>query len=134
MVKTVQTDSESMKLNGEDCPSKTSRTGFTCDGCGRTFQTPILATVSTSGQIQKYYACPCCMTKVNDVKTSESGEEEKSLISMVEPRKLGAESENMAKCGHFFGYLKKRQKETPIPEECLTCGKMVECLFHDAKL
>lgn len=130
----MQTDADPRKHNKEDCPSKTSRKSFTCDGCERTFQRPIFATVSTSGQIQKYYACPRCMTKVNNIKAPESDREEITSTSMMEPKKLDAEFENMAKCKHFFGYLKKRQKETPIPEECLTCVKMFECLFYDAKL
>jgi DNA-directed RNA polymerase subunit RPC12/RpoP len=132
-VKRVQTEAESSKLSEEDCSSKTGRTGFTCEECGKKFQKPIVATISASGQIQKYYACPRCMTKVKDIKTSESNEEERSLTSMVKPRKSSAKSENMTKCEHFFGYLKKREKETPIPEECLTCGRMFECLFHDTK-
>ena len=129
----VQTEAESPKVSEEDRPSKTGRTEFMCDECGKKFQKPIVATISTSGQTQKYYACPRCMTKVKDIKTSENNEEEKSPSSTVKPRKLTAKSENMPKCEHFFGYLKKREKETPIPEECLTCNKMVECLFHDTK-
>lgn len=133
MVKRVQTEAESSKLKEEDCPSQAGRKGFTCDACGEKFQKPIVATISASGQIQKYYACPRCMAKVKDIKTSERSKEEKSLTSMVKPRKLSAKSENVTKCEHFFGYLKKRPKETPIPEECLTCGRMFECLFHDTK-
>ena len=32
-------------------------------------------------------------------------------------------------CAHHFGYLKKRPKDTPIPEACLTCKKMIQCLI-----
>jgi hypothetical protein len=42
--------------------------------------------------------------------------------------KLGAQPVRDVTCGHFFGYLNKRQKGTPIPEPCLVCTKMVECL------
>ena len=34
-------------------------------------------------------------------------------------------------CPHFFGYLKKIPKNTPMPDECLTCLKMVECISYD---
>jgi len=128
----MQRDTDSWKPDEVDCPSK-SQAGFTCNGCGGTFQKPILATISTTGQMQKYYACPRCMTEVRNVKVLEKDEEEEPIVSMMEPKKLGTESESRVGCGHFFGYLKKRQKETPFPEECLTCGEMVECLFHDAE-
>jgi hypothetical protein len=31
-------------------------------------------------------------------------------------------------CPHHFGYLKEHPKNTPIPNECLTCTKIMECL------
>ena len=31
-------------------------------------------------------------------------------------------------CPHHFGYLKQHPKKTPIPNECLTCTKIMECL------
>jgi len=34
-----------------------------------------------------------------------------------------------AECLHEFGYLKNRPKGKPIPDECLTCPKMIQCLM-----
>ncbi len=31
-------------------------------------------------------------------------------------------------CPHHFGYLKEHQKNAPIPNECLTCTKLMMCL------
>jgi len=31
-------------------------------------------------------------------------------------------------CPHHFGYLKEHPKNIPIPNECLTCTKIMECL------
>jgi len=31
-------------------------------------------------------------------------------------------------CPHYFGYLTEHPKNTPIPNECLTCFKIMECL------
>jgi len=118
------------EMDEEDCPQKTHEKDFTCDECGRTFRRPILATVSTSGQTQTYYACPRCMTKVQSFRTSAEKKEEKGTVLTVEPTKLTAEPESAVKCGHFFGYLNKHQKNMPFPDECLTCAKMIECLLH----
>ena len=126
----MQREQDLWKPDEEDCPLKTHEKDFTCDECGRTFQRPILATVSTSGQTQTYYACPRCMTKVQSFRASAEKKEEKGTVLNVEPRKLTAEPEDAVKCGHFFGYLNKHQKNMPFPDECLTCAKMVECMLH----
>jgi len=31
-------------------------------------------------------------------------------------------------CPHHFGHLKEHPKHTPIPNECLTCTRIMECL------
>jgi hypothetical protein len=107
-----------------DCPPKT----LVCDECGIAFQKPIFATVSVSGRTQTYYACPRCMAKVSNVKAS-TGEEEKKPVLSAEDKRLTAEPEVAVKCPHFFGYLRKHQKNTPFPDECLTCLRMVECML-----
>ncbi len=112
----------------DDCPPKTHGKDFTCDECGRTFQKPILATVLTSKQTQTYYACPRCMTKIRDIKTPTEEKEEEAVLT-AETRKPRQEQQD-TKCGHFFGYLNKHEKNMSFPDECLTCPRMVECLRH----
>lgn len=36
-------------------------------------------------------------------------------------------------CPHFFGYVRSLPKNTPIPDECLGCPWIVECLTHQAE-
>jgi len=33
-------------------------------------------------------------------------------------------------CNHYLGYLKNFPKNTPIPDECFGCLKMIECLYY----
>ncbi len=33
-------------------------------------------------------------------------------------------------CLHFFGYLRNMPKNTLIPDDCLGCSKIVECMYH----
>jgi DNA-directed RNA polymerase subunit RPC12/RpoP len=131
-VNIVQTDTDPPKADEADCPLETHRTSFKCKRCGKKFQKPILTTVLTSGQTKKYNACPRCMTQVQSFEPTEK-REEKTPAQTIEPTKSTTTAESMGSCGHFFGYLKKREKQTPFPEECLTCAKMVECLFPDAE-
>ncbi|MEM0095139.1 MAG: hypothetical protein QXZ51_03120 [Candidatus Bathyarchaeia archaeon] len=100
---------------------------LTCSECGEVFQRPILATFSANGLSKTYYACPRCLTKVKEAppeKERESGEVsvDSGQKVMDEHAKAGGE------CPHFFGFLKKRPKNMPIPDECLTCNRMIECL------
>ena len=32
-------------------------------------------------------------------------------------------------CSHHFGYLKTQEREKPIPNECMTCSMIVDCLY-----
>jgi DNA-directed RNA polymerase subunit RPC12/RpoP len=101
---------------------------FSCDECGKEFQEPILATVRANGDVQEYYACPYCLAKIDKDKTLKK--EEPMKASTITHGKAEAKPEVEVKCQHYFGYLKKRPRNKPIPDECLTCDKMIECLVH----
>ncbi len=54
---------------------------------------------------------------------------------IVEEREVAAAAQKQGRerpsgCLHFFGYLRNMPKNTLIPDECLGCSKMVECLYH----
>ncbi len=36
--------------------------------------------------------------------------------------------EKTPECPHYFGYLRKLPRNVPIPDECLGCLRIVECL------
>lgn len=81
---------------------------------------------------------------VTEPPTEPPAEEKLSVEEKIPPRKptatatgpkeggkklLSPEHQaDSAKCPHDFGYLKKRDKNTPIPDECLSCPRMMECL------
>jgi hypothetical protein len=40
--------------------------------------------------------------------------------------------EGFRQCVHQFGYLKNMPKNTPVPDECFGCPKVLRCMFsHD---
>jgi len=121
----------SLKMEDEHYFFRESQTSFRCTGCNGTFQKPILATVSSRGCVKTYYACPRCLSKVDDVKQHKDEEDKETSISIEKVKKVTvAKHEDNVKCKHFFGYLKKRSKDVSIPDDCLTCDKMIECLMH----
>ena len=98
-----------------------------CSECGETYSMPLLATLTSEGASQEYYACPRCLTKVGEVKTQQK--EETTETSPINPKQSEATLDSSTGCQHSLGFLKKRPKNMAIPDECLTCGKMVECLY-----
>jgi DNA-directed RNA polymerase subunit RPC12/RpoP len=104
--------------------------GYRCNWCHETFQRPLLAADSSGGRVHVYYACPRCLSKV-DVKErrrSEEKAESHTSHAIVEKNRKVVDERAGASCKHFLGYLRKRPKNTPIPDECLTCERMIECL------
>jgi hypothetical protein len=102
-----------------------------CDTCGEKVETSLLAMVSSGYFTEEYYACPKCLSKVKAVERQKSlevdeadEEREESLEMEVE-----AKMQEGVACAHRLGYLKQRPKSTPIPEGCLTCSKMIECMY-----
>lgn len=120
----------SFKLSDDHYHFGEDNTCFKCDECGEKFRKPLLATISSNINIQKYYACPRCLTKVNIVEKQKREENRESVYQTKEVKKTTTKLEENVNCNHFVGYLKKRPKDTPFPEECLTCNKMIECLAH----
>ncbi len=101
-----------------------------CGTCDEEFKAPLLAMLSSGPLIEEFYACPKCLSKVgsyerNKVEVEEADEEEESP-------EMGAEEkmEDTVVCMHHLGYLKRRSKNTPVPEECLTCSKMIDCMSN----
>ena len=44
------------------------------------------------------------------------------------PKKPYVTRKDSIECPHSFGYLANRTKEEPIPEDCLICLRMIDCI------
>jgi hypothetical protein len=116
-------------------PQSETKENSSCNICGEEFKKPLLAELHSGSIIEEYYACPRCLTKVGDVEherkaeADEALEEEAELPLEVEetPNVETGKTEETQTCPNYMGYLRKRQKGTPIPEGCLTCTKMIDC-------
>lgn len=110
-----------------------------CDACGRVFDNPIELTILSSTPLQTYKACPFCFSKVDEGpsmedfrKTIFSSSPQDLMGTLETPQdKSPAEPDtsNEEACPHHLGYLRKRPKNSPIPDSCLTCRKMVQCVL-----
>lgn len=106
-----------------------------CEACGREFENPIQLTNLSADAIQTYEACPFCFTKLSEIQINE-GEKELTDAAVKELRptpkiKRGGDRKTVDNidCPHYLGYLRKRPKNSPIPDSCLTCQKMVQCIL-----
>ena len=113
-----------------DSVLSTTRECSVCNACGEMFDAPLLAMIFSNCLMEEYCACPKCLSKVSSFERRERAEtdeakEDTSLMSVEVKNAMVEEID----CAHHLGYLKSRPKNTSIPEECLTCSKIIECMY-----
>ncbi len=110
-----------------------------CKVCGEEFQKPLHASVTSDSKVSEYYACPRCLSQVDFEEKTNINLEARNEVLLSEERvqelSLNAEEltregrfEIKAECQHELGYLKKRPRNTEVPDQCLICAKMIECM------
>lgn len=122
--------------------TKMKSQSFTCSNpqCGSVFADPIIVQDLSSKNGSSYSACPYCLTEIVIEKNSESKEEKPTLKTksaeieetIAQPTTLKPAEKSSVKdnkCLYHFGYLSQRSRKEEIPEECLTCEKIVECML-----
>jgi hypothetical protein len=120
--------------------------------CRRRIEEPILLTNLSFTPAEQYDACPYCFAKL-EPETAVNQQEEvipsvdealekdedtsSRLMKKVEDLILASNEpkgkENETGCPQDFGYLANRPKDAPIPQECLVCPKMVDCMLKAEK-
>jgi hypothetical protein len=57
---------------------------------------------------------------------------EKVKNAISEPAEIESDKQekNHTRCPHHFGYLAELCKNKPIPEECLLCSRVVDCIAN----
>ncbi len=120
----------SLRFKGEE----TSDSGSRCSVCGEPFETPLLAMVFSELVTEEYYACPRCLSKAANFCTKPELDETEALEDNFFEHgaveiSVGGSVEKPECCEHHLGYLKNRIKTSSMPEECLTCSKIIECMY-----
>ena len=112
---------------------------FTCQNssCGKTFTTPLKTLNLQKNPTDPYYACPFCLTKL-EIEQPKKEEEKVSFepISKKQSRNIRVESKEKNKtkekpsdCHLHLGYLSERSSKEQIPDDCLVCKDIVECML-----
>ena len=108
----------------------TNPKGVSCDSCGEKFEKPLFTTMASGQVLKEYYACPKCLSKIISVDVQKPKEEIKPEVITKEDQKIEQNKTSIPGCKNTLGYLKRRPKTAPIPEECFTCNKMIDCMAH----
>lgn len=89
---------------------------------------------------EPYLACPHCLTEVITQEKTSAAKKEPSLdAEILEAGKGSLEEEKAASqptktpCTHHFGYLSERSSKEKIPEECMACAEIVNCMLKAVK-
>jgi hypothetical protein len=61
----------------------------------------------------------------------EANKNEEQIVQAIEEKM--AESPPKPECAHHFGYLSERSHKEQIPEECMVCENMLNCMRKSVK-
>ncbi len=123
---------------------------FTCPNasCGKVFSKPLKALNLQQDPDGPFDACPYCLTEINvddmpavtpeEPETSEEEEAEAEPEFEVEEKASPAEKhievpEAPSGCQHHMGYLSERSSKEQIPDECMMCKDIVQCMLKKMK-
>jgi hypothetical protein len=109
--------------------------------CGKVFTSPLKTENLGSKNTEAYYACPYCLTEITiEQDLSDVGEKKELEVKEIRSKKPAVhpmEKEptqplpTVQGCAHDFGYLSKRSSKEKIPEECMTCERIVQCMLKN---
>jgi hypothetical protein len=104
--------------------------------CKRTFTAPLKTLNLQETPTEPYYACPFCLIKIDDptlrIQENEKPAEkpaQKPPATETQTRQNAAKSGKPQNCRFHLGYLSERKEKEQIPDDCLICRDIVECML-----
>ncbi|MCL5950018.1 MAG: hypothetical protein M1490_06030 [Candidatus Bathyarchaeota archaeon] len=84
---------------------------------------------------EPYFACPFCLTKTEIVEEPQKIDEKpeeiaQTKISQVEIKEKNKSGDKPSGCRYHIGYLSERSSKEQIPDECLVCKDIVDCMLR----
>lgn len=104
---------------------------FTCpnSACKKTFTTPLKTLNLQQNPTEPYYACPYCLTKIKDVEPEKTEKKPVQETKAKVSSNVASKEERKAGCQYHLGYLSERTNKEQIPDDCLVCKSIVECML-----
>lgn len=112
-----------------------------CPHCGFDMKTPSSSLIEKKGtltpktiQDTKEPLAPAKASKPEKPIESKKTKEEPTAVKDIkkpQPAPKNTIHGRPPACSHFFGYLRKIPRNSPMPDECFSCTKMVECISYN---
>ncbi len=96
--------------------------------CKRDFETPLRTLNLQQESAEPYDACPFCLTEIAIPQLEKDNKLEKTT-SVSSKDKSSKNKEKSYACQYHMGYLSEREQKQPIPDECIVCKDIVECML-----
>jgi hypothetical protein len=102
------------------CPNK---------ACEKVFAKP-LTTLKIQEDSKEYYnACPYCLTEISIIEAESKNPQEKiATEDKLSKEEAGQKIEKVLDCKYYFGYLSEKEHKQQMPEECMVCRELIECM------
>jgi|WetSurMetagenome_2_1015567.scaffolds.fasta_scaffold359651_2 hypothetical protein len=105
---------------------------LTCQNgaCKKIFKAPLRTLNIQVSPTETYDACPYCLTKIKVPEKNIEYETFENLKVGQKPLKI----EDSVKCHFHPGYLSERTSKENIPEECLVCKDILDCMLRKMRM
>ena len=98
--------------------------------CGKGFKQPILLASRGKLSSESYYACPHCHSKVDLVLKDRRNLSSVEAVAVTDPETHAVMEKKPEDCTHYIGYLQTISENTPLPDKCLTCPRVMLCMVR----
>jgi hypothetical protein len=99
--------------------------------CRKVFDKP-LKTLNLQDSAEPYEACPYCLTRITEAQI-EIGKPETLDESRHPKEKSSKGKEKPSNCHYHLGYLSEREDKQQIPDECIVCKFLLDCMLQKMK-
>jgi hypothetical protein len=101
--------------------------------CKKVITKPLKTLNRQQGAKEPYYACPYCLTEIILTETEPNDEPEKTTEEIVVPEeKPSQNSETIPDCKHYFGYMSEKEHKQQMPDECMLCSQIIDCMAKES--
>ncbi len=107
---------------------------LTCpnNACRKVFSKPLKTLNRQQTSKEPFYACPYCLTEITLTEVeSDNAPEETTAEIAIPAEKPSQNQEQLSYCKHYFGYMSEKEHKKQMPEECMLCLKIIDCMVSD---
>jgi hypothetical protein len=102
------------------CPNKS---------CEKVFAKPLKTINLQQSSEETYNACPYCLTEITFIEPEGGNPSEETIIEVSSNADMPNQEKELA-CKYHMGYLNEKERTTSIPDECILCKKIIDCMLE----